>query len=745
MIHRHVNRYRGVIRTAVLVLIVAVLTATDLYAGVLTGVVIDAESGSPVARAVIEIAGQERAEISNQDGEFSFHSLEQGTYELRCHRIGYEENQLKLECTKSETTGYVIYLFPRALESSPQVVTGNWLESRFAELNEMTGVVEGRELQQKLNQTLAATLKNETGLAIRSMGPAPARPVIRGLGGDRVMIAEDGSKTSDLSATSPDHAVTIEPFSLQRLEVMRGPKVLLLSSTTIGGVVNVIRNEIPIQKHDNIQGVLGTYGETVNDGQLMSASGSVPLGDFVAKGEFNRRTASDMDTPEGELDNSYSDDQDWSAGGAYFFERGLIGYSYRDFELGYGIPGGFIGGHPKGVDIEMKKRRHSVRIKYDLNSGFFERLKLSIKRTYYRHTEYESNGSVGADFKITNRRGYAHLDHSEKGSLKRGTWGVSIEDRDYRIGGHVFNPDSRSMKLAVFAYEYLQLRKLGMEFGVRYEYNKIEPRGPDLQSGIGEIRKRIFNSLSLSAAFLYDLSLSFHFGLNISRSARVPTIEELYSEGPHLAAYSFEVGNPDLKGEHGWGAEIYSYYYREPWYFRLTYYRNELDNYVIARNSGEINYATFLPIYASDEVGAVLQGIEAETRLKTDFGLKVSATLSYTRGTLSADDSNLPQIPPLKGDLSAQYSHRGFTLGADLHLADRQDKVDQFEEPTAGYVVFDLRGQYLFNLGGQIHSFNVMLDNLLDTEYRNHLSRIKSILPEAGRSLRLTYKLYFDL
>lgn len=745
MIHHHRKRYRGIIVTAVLILFMSVLTATDLPASSLEGVVIDAESGSPVAGAIVEITGLERTEISNQEGEFRFHSLEPGTYELRCHRIGYEENLLELDCAKAESSRYAIYLYPRALESSPQVVTGNRAESRFEELTELSGVVDGRELQQKLNQTLAATLKNETGLAIRSMGPAPARPVIRGLSGDRVMIAEDGSKTTDLSATSPDHAVTIEPFSLQRLEVIRGPKVLLLSPTTIGGVVNVIRNEIPTQKHDNIQGVLGAYGETANDGQLMSASASAPLGDLVAKGEFNRRFSSDMDTPEGRLDNSYSDDRDWAVGGAYFFKPGLAGFSYRDFELDYGIPGGFIGGHPNGVDIAMKKRRHSMRLHYDLNAGFLSRLKLSLNRTYYRHTEYESQGSVGADFKITNWNGFAHFEHSESGFLNRGVWGVAFEDRDYRIGGHVFNPDSRSLKLAAFAYEYLQLRNLGIEFGARYEHNRIEPKEDDLQSNIGEIRTRIFNTLSLSAAFLYDLSSSFHFGLNLSRSTRVPTIEELFSEGPHLAAYSFEVGNPDLRSEHGWGAEIYSYYYREPMYFRLTYYRNMLDNYIIARNSGEINYATFLPIYASEEVGAVIEGMEAEIELKTETGLKVSATLSYTRGKITDDDSNLPQIPPLKGDLSAQYSYHGFTIGADLHLADRQDRVDQFEEPTAGYAVLDLNGQYLFNLGGQIHSLNIMFDNVLDSEYRNHLSRIKSILPEAGRSLRLTYKLYFDL
>ena len=78
-------------------------------------------------------------------------------------------------------------------------------------------------------------------------------------------------------------------------------------------------------------------------------------------------------------------------------------------------------------------------------------------------------------------------------------------------------------------------------------------------------------------------------------------------------------------------------------------------------------------------------------------------------------------------------------------FAAKQNQVDEFEEPTAGYVIFNSALQYSFNTDNLIHNFSLNLDNILNKEYRNHLSRVKSILPEAGRNLRLTYKMFFDI
>src|SRR5690606_17934777 len=106
-------------------------------------------------------------------------------------------------------------------------------------------VLSGQELTRRLDVTLASTLESEPGLAVTSVGPATSRPVIRGLGGDRVLVLEDGARVGDLSSSSSDHALSADPLNAQRIEVVRGPAALLYGSNAIGGVINLIREEIP--------------------------------------------------------------------------------------------------------------------------------------------------------------------------------------------------------------------------------------------------------------------------------------------------------------------------------------------------------------------------------------------------------------------------------------------------------------------------------------------------------------------
>lgn len=740
-----INGCRGIIAAALLgILLLAVTLQADNDA-IFKGRAIDIETNQPVANAVIEIPDLNISVGADNNGDFAVSGLKAGEYKLRASRIGYHETLVNISFEPKSNREFAIYMFPRALDASPVIVTGEHTHTKFEELNEISNTLKGLELQKELGLTLASTLKNETGMAMRSMGPAPARPVIRGLGGDRVLISEDGNKTTDLSATSPDHAVTIEPFTSDRMEVIRGPRVLLHTSTTIGGVVNVIRHEIPHDRHDNIFGTLGAYGESANRGGLGSAVVNVPFDNISLRGEYSRRVASDVNTPEGELDNSNSDDFDAAIGGSLFHKHGFIGGSYRHFELDYGVPGGFVGAHPQGVDITMLKRQLNLKSRLEIESDRIDYIDVQVSRAFYRHKEFESNGSIGAEFRIINYLGRLNIVHRNLGIFDNGTAGLSFEYRDYEIGGFVFNPPTQSLNLSAYMHESLEFNRFSIELAGRYNYDRIEPEFEDPDADIGHIRERSFNTWSLSFSALYDLGQEFYVGGNISKSSRVPTIEELFSSGPHLAAYSYETGNPDLSDESGLGTELFAYYTGEQFHLNATAFYNDLNDYIIPRNTGEINYATFLPIYASEGVSALIYGLEAQMMIAFAGNFELNLNASYTRGEFAEDNSPLPQIPPLKGLIELKYATSRLTIGTSAVLADDQDRVDDFEQPTAGYIVYNAFAQYLISSGNMIHTISLNFDNILDTAYRNHLSRIKSILPEAGQSLRLTYKLFFDL
>jgi iron complex outermembrane recepter protein len=714
------------------------------------GIVLDGESGHPVSEAYLLLhpkgSPQSGRDLSvGADGVFLFQKLPLGEYVLNINRAGYRVQVLELALTDDEERNVIVYMQPRAYETGPVIVTGSHSHSRIEPTDELSSVLRGRELDRELGLTLAATLKNETGLAMRAMGPAPARPVIRGLGGDRVVLSEDGGKTTDLSATSPDHAVTIEPFAVERIEVLRGPFVLTKSPSTLGGIVNVVRHEVPQDRHNNILGSVGLYGESANGGVLGSFYTEVPFEPLMFRAEVTGRNAGDMRTPESRLNNSDSRSLDYSAGASHIHDRGFAGVSYRDYSLSYGVPGGFVGAHPKGVDIDLERRQMNFRGMYVLDTELLHDLSVQVNRAYYRHKEYEASGTIGSEFRILNWAGDVRASHHSFGAVTEGLIGLEVDQRDFTVGGFVFTSPSVSTNIAPYLFERLRFGSLSVEAALRYTWNRVTPAEEKTATRIGHIRERSFSALSASATLLYEITDIVHVGANLSRSNRMPTIEELFSEGPHLAAYSYEVGNPDLDIERGFGAELFLYHEFESISFNLNFFRNEISSFIIPRNTGRINYATFLPVYATEGVAALLVGAEAQMEWKATDVLQFEASISHTQGSFRETGRPLPQIPPMKAMLAANYQLGSWRLGLETEMAARQDRVDDFEEGTAGYVILNASVQHSFSTGGQVHNVSLVAENMLDQPYRNHLSRVKLILPEAGVNLRLTYRLFFDV
>lgn len=729
---------------ATLIFLSCVVFANDSNS--LSGIIVDNETNEPIPGAAIHFREVDRYVVSDANGEFYIEcKADLSTVTLEVSHIAYRQNHMKVEIESSQGEKLVIFMIPKSVEIDPVIVSDYEAYSKLDDLQEFSNVLKGKDLQREIGLSLASTLKNETGLAMRSMGPAPARPVIRGLGSDRVLISEDGIKTTDLSATSPDHAVTIDPFNLERIEVLRGPKVLTQTSTTVGGVVNVVRNEIPLIKHEHILGSAGMYGETANKGYLGSAMLEVPVNNIALRGEISRRRSFDVSTPAGELKNSYSDNINYSVGTSFINDHFMIGGSFKRFDLDYGVPGGFVGAHPDGVDISMFRRQLNLKSEIHFHQSLIKDIKFNFSSVLYRHSEFEASGSIGSEFKIAGNIASLNFEHNETGFSNRGIFGLSFEHRDFDIGGFVFTSPSTSINLSAYLYETMNMDKFNFEFSARYNYDSIDPERKTVDDKIGEIRKRTFNTYSISFSTLYEITNKVYAGINISKSSRVPTIEELFSRGPHLAAYSYEIGNPELRDERGIGSEFFVFHKFDDLFWNFNVFRNDLSYYIIARNTGELNYQTFLPIYQTYGNSALLYGAEFQFDWKITERVGITLSASYTRGNFKGSAESLPQIPPLKGRLEVNHNFMDFLFGLNTEWAASQKNTDEFEEPTAGYIIYNAYAQYSVSNSNLIHSFSFNADNLLDAEYYNHLSRVKSILPEAGRNFRLTYKLYFNI
>jgi iron complex outermembrane recepter protein len=716
---------------------------------VIEGVVVDATTGAALPGTHVRIVGLGRADLTHERGEFHLLNLPAGRHTVLFERLGYRQEVRVVDLARRQVVSLRVEMRVSAIPLQGLVITGTAQPQLGEQAVRPTTVLSGQELARRLDATLAGTLQHEAGLAVTSIGPATARPVIRGLGGDRVLVLEDGTRTGDLSSASGDHAVALEPLTAQRIEVVRGPAALLYGSNAIGGVINVIREEVPASLPDRPTGMFSLQGQTMNRGLAAGASAQLGTGSLSLRGEGSFRTAGDLHTPQGDLDNTDLQSYSLAAGAAHVGGRDHIGLAYRFYDNAYGIPGGFVGSHPEGVRIEM--RRHSMHGEAHLRRdiGAFRLFDINVKYTNYHHRELEAGGILGTEFGLLAAAVDAVARHDRVGPFASGVIGTRFGWQDYAAGGSTDTPPSVEWSAAGFLLEELDVGPLRLQAGARVDWHRVEPLDTETELDIGDVRTRTFASVSASLGGLYSLSSAVVLGASIARAYRTPDFGELFSQGPHLAAYSFEVGNPDLDAETGIGVDVFMRVAGERLSGEIAAFRNALTNYIYYRDTGEVS-RTGLPIYQATGADALLYGFEGTLSVEPLRHVVVSGTSSYVRGTLASIEQPLPMIPPLQGRVTARYERPRYFVGAGWRGAAAQERVaaQEFETVTPGHNVMDVDAGYRWLAFGRIHTLTFRVDNITDAVVFEHLSRIRERdsgrrAPGAGRGASLVYRVVF--
>lgn len=718
------------------------------------GTITDSETGEGIGFAYIHLEEIHRTSVADIDGKFEISNIPNGVYNLTVHRLGYKTKSIEVNVglNDSEELELNIELTPSLLSSQAIEVTGDRENTSGSNLEHASRKVLGSDLRRDLGSTLSQTLSNLPGFDQRTNGSAPGRPVIRGLGDERVVILQDGITSGDVSAQSSDHAVTIDPVSAQEIEIARGPAALAYGANAIGGVINVVRNQVATSLPSKLNGSLTLSGETVNTGASGALTATFPVKDLAITFDLNGRLAGDTETPPGTLDNSSFKTTNDAIGVSWIKDWGYIGGSFGTYLSEYGIPPD-PNGHDQGVDIEVRKFQYVLKSEIILNQSLFKTIETDFSVKNYNHKEFESANVVGTEFGLVTTNLDINSRYGKLGFLEKGNIGFSAEMEDYAVSG-AGTPPSNSYKVGAFVIEESDFNKLHLEAGLRFDLVTNKPKEEDPNSTIGNIRTRSFPALSGSVSAIYGIGKGFSVGATALYSFRAPSLEELYSEGPHLASYSYEIGNPELDPERGLAKELFIRYKGAKSLFEITGYHNGFSNYLYAQNTGQAN-SRFPDLNNYQFVGttADLYGFEiyGETQFMGHFVLDGSLTYtigerdsSYTQnGSEVTVTRPLPQIPPLKFKTGLKYVNDGFEVGTKIRIAAEQDRLGEFETSTDGYVLVDAFAQYRISKGKLLHTFSLNVNNMLNETWYNHLSRIKDIRPEPARNISLLYRVFF--
>jgi|TARA_B100001964_G_scaffold205901_1_gene236630 iron complex outermembrane receptor protein len=709
-------------------------------AGRISGQLLETDSQAPVTGALIFIEELGLEATSDGMGRYVFDAVPDGAYHMLVAAEGYTSQRIEVVVAGAEAV-FEIQLPPELHYT--EVVSVSPEPRDLFEAYQPIAVLAGQDLSKQLEASLGATLATQPGVAERSLGPGPARPVIRGLDGDRVLILEDGQRMGDLSSQSADHGITVNTASASRIEVVRGPATLLHGSSAIGGLVNVISEQIPER---GITGVAGAV--TVDLGTAATEGGGAAdlrwgQGPWALHASGGGRRSGDVDTPEGTVDNTQLRGASGSLGLSYIGARGYLGANYGYEETRYGVPVIEEG------SIELTPRRHKLGLRTELRDidSVVESVRASVGYRQYRHEELEGT-DIGTRFENDGVEVEVLANHRARGRLT-GTFGGWAHSRAFAaFGEEALSPPVDQSGGAVFAYEEVTWPHFTFQAGGRLDYARFRPQGSLLPN-------RDFSEFSGSLGLLFRPSAAddhMTVAISLARAARHPALEELYFFGEHPGNLAIEIGNPDLGAEHavGFDASLRWRYARVSG--ELTYFFNDINDFIVRRELTDEEFEDRFPDEENPEGFAVvefvaadslLRGIEAHTDVTVLPWLIAEVGFDWVRGEQSTTGDPLPRMPPLRVRTGLRYERDAFQAGGEVIVAGRQDRIFGAETATDGYSLIKLFTSYSFVSGGATSTLTARLDNVTDRLYRNHLSLIKDVVPEIGRNFKLLYSVQF--
>jgi iron complex outermembrane recepter protein len=673
---------------------------------------------------------------------------------------------------------------PHSAQSEEIVITADYVSG--LDLLSGTSVLSGDELARDVRTQLGDTLVRQPGVSATSFSPGASRPVLRGFQGERVRILTDGIGSIDVSNTSADHAVTIDPLTAERIEVLHGPAVLLFGSQAIGGAVNVLDRRIPRVVPDNLHVDLMGNLASAADERSIGAAADISLGNGLAfhlDGSFRKsddlrvggfvlapnlraeqleiseeeleeghieeaEEALELANQRGRLPNSATEQKTAGAGLALIRDRGSIGISVSWFDSDYGVPArpGSHHHHEEGeeeeepghgdvpVSIGLEQVRADLRGHLKLG-GFFDQIRVRAGIADYQHTEFEGD-EVGTVFKTKGGEGRIELVQSQRNGW-RGVTGVQYAHRNFdAVGAEAFLPNNETDQLGLFTLQEVKLGRFELEGSLRYENTKVEVTPL--------AAKRSFDAFSAALGLSYEPVDHTTIGINGSRSERAPAAEELFSNGPHIATQAFEIGDPELTTEKSWGLEAFAHIESGPVHARLSAYAHWFDDYIFEAATGEEEDE--LPVFRYFQHGARYYGFEAS--LSADlfeaagFKFAADAVADHVRATIK-DGGPIPRIPPLRLLGGVAASSERFDGRIEVEWVDDQDRVAALETPTDGFTFVNASVTWRPWGDRREAAFILAANNIFDVDARRHASFTKDFVPLAGRDVRLSARLSF--
>ena len=676
-------------------------------------------------------------------------------------------------------------------------------------------VIDGNEILDGATTSLGEAIDGYLGISIADYGSAVGQPIIRGMSGPRVKILKNGMVNRDVSGLGADHLNDVDLNDISQIEIVKGPSSLLYANGTIGGIINIVDDCIAEMDFDGAEFAAGYETQSVNDGSSEYFNFKNNLYGFNFNFGYKNTEFGNYDVPGGailhdedhdnehgdehgdeheehEEDMGYVNNSDFASEATKFGisktgDWGYIGISIENLESVYGIP--FHGdehedyhGDDHGDEDEHEEHEEerifsttdseSLTLKgsYNVGGSLVNKVDYTFRSSDYSLTEAHDEEGHDEDHVdedhgdedeheehapttfLNNAYEYgAIFDMSNDAISQKVSFNFVDEDTSI-FGEEAFMNPANNRELTLGYFVSKDYEPFHVDFGIRLD--QIDRTG-SVSHEDGDLDKYSINDNTTSFALNVgrDLTDNLDVTLGFASVERLPSVIELFMNGPHMATGRFEVGDPNLNSETSNNLDITFNYQSGDYYAYASFFINDVDNYITLMDEdegheddhhdedhGNLIHANYI------QEDAEFDGYEIEIGRTIELG-SGKLTLSYGRDVINAqftDGHNVPRINPSRNIYSLSYLQNDLVFKLNLKDVEKQNNFGEGESATSGYQMLDTRLTKTIDLkGSSILKLSLFGNNLLDEVARNHSSFVKNEVPLPGKNYGMKFNLTF--
>lgn len=632
-------------------------------------------------------------------------------------------------------------VFYKHLQLNEVVVTGLAGDSKMKEMPAPVSVIHPADLWARSGSNIINAIATEPGLSEITTGGGISKPVIRGMGYNRVVVVNDGIRQEG-QQWGDEHGIEIDGTGVHSVEILKGPASLMYGSDALAGIL--IFHPEPIREPGEFGGSLSSEYQ-INNGLLaysLAADGNV--NGWLVGGRFSDKYAhAYTNALNGAVANSGYRER---AASGLLGRNGSWGYSRLRFSYFHLTPGMIEGeGDNYGYTpvLPFQQVRHYKAVSDNTIYVGPGNLKLILGWQQNRRQEFEESADEpGLDFRLNTINYDLRYQATTDSGLKAAFGLAGMGQKSENLGEEYLIPAYSLFDAGLFATATKPLGKWTISGGIRADVRSL--RSEALHGRFEEFSRR-FPGVSASLGAVRPLGEHFTFRANVARGFRAPNLAELSSNGEHEGTFRYEIGNKDLKPEYSLQGDLGLDFTSKHIAVQSAVFISRIDNYIFAARNGQVSEEG-LPVYVFRSGLARLGGGEIGIDIHPIHPLHLSSAFScvYARES-SGDDLPLIPAPRLYSEVKWEITHDGklfnnafVSLNVDWNMAQNHYfAAGGTETASSAYLLLGASaGTDLLIKGKTRLSLYIIGSNLTDQAYMPHLSRLKYIgIANMGRNV----------